>query len=79
MEELQLMYANLQRFGCSTNSPEGTDSILCATRKGNFLAMYYWSSSENGSSGAWLKAFSNGYQNHDSKNYNTSVRAVRAF
>jgi hypothetical protein len=45
-DELQLMYANLQRFGCSTNTPSATDSGLCETRKGDFSISWYWSSTE---------------------------------
>jgi hypothetical protein len=86
-DELQLMYANLQRFGCSTNTTAGgVDASLCPTRKGNFSSTRYWSSTEDGGTGvtkccAWLQYFDHGMQ--DSTNWSKEslnlVRAVRAF
>jgi hypothetical protein len=78
-DELQLMYANLQRFGCSTNTPSATDSDLCATRKGNFLTTWYWSSTELTSNQAWYLNFNVGNQSGNGKNGTYNVRAVRAF
>lgn len=78
-DELQLMYANLKRFGCSTNTPGGLDYDGCATEKGNFSDYYYWSSTEDGSNGAWEQDFANGDQGNNAKFYTGFVRAVRAF
>ena len=80
-DELQLMYANLQRFGCSTNTTVGgVDASLCPTRKGNFSNNYYWSYTEYDPNNAWVQYFFNGYQDHFLKNNPFySVRAVRAF
>jgi hypothetical protein len=79
-DELQLMYANLQRFGCSTNTPENTDPGLCATRKANFSNAYYWSSTNNGTIyGAWRQYFGNGSKSIYNANSSYNVRAVRAF
>jgi hypothetical protein len=78
-DELQFMYANLQRFGCSTNSPAGTDVGLCATRKANFLNAYYMSSTTAGSDNVWLQNFNVGNQVSAGKSNPYNVRAVRAF
>jgi hypothetical protein len=79
-EELQLMYANLQRFGCSTETPGGSDENgLCATRKGNLLNSYYWNSTEIDDNNAWRQSFGNGAQNGNDKIEANTVRAVRAF
>ena len=40
---------------------------------------YYWSSTENDSSFAWIQGFGNGGQSLNNKNDPTNVRAVRAF
>jgi len=42
-------------------------------------ADYYWSSSEDGNSGAWCQGFSTGSQSTNGKSYTSRVRAVRAF
>jgi hypothetical protein len=80
-DELQLMYANLQRFGCSTNTPGAPDPFLCPTRKGSFT-FDYWSSTEYDTKDAWGQDFNRGNQFYLS-NFNTlitlAVRAVRAF
>jgi hypothetical protein len=76
-DELQLMYANLQRFGCTTNTPGGIDSGLCETRKGDFLS-YLWSSTE-GDGIAWVQIFIDGSQINVNKSSTVIVRAVRAF
>ena len=78
-DELQLMYVNLQRFGCSTNTPGSSDSGLCATRKANFSGAFYWSSTVNHTNSAWKLFFYNGYQEYSSKRSTGNVRAVRAF
>jgi hypothetical protein len=78
-DELQLMYANLQRFGCSTNTPSATDSGLCETRKGDFSISWYWSSTEFEGSNAGGQDFGNGNQGSGNKGIKNFVRAVRAF
>jgi hypothetical protein len=78
-DELQLMYANLQRFGCSTNTPSATDSDLWATRKGDFSTAWYWSFTEVDNSSARAQYFDNGFQGNLNKNFTNYVRAVRAF
>ena len=42
-------------------------------------ASYYWSSTENGDSEAWIHSFNNGSQYGTSKNNNINVRAVKRF
>ena len=78
-DELQLMYANLQRFECSTNTPGGIDGPLCATRRGSLSLNFYWSSTEFNNSNAWEQYFTNGFQLNGDKNITINVRAVRAF
>jgi hypothetical protein len=79
-EELQLMYANLQRFECSTETPGGTDDNgFCATRKGNLSNSYYWNSTEIDGNNAWRQSFGNGAQNGNNKTEGNNVRPVRAF
>jgi hypothetical protein len=78
-DELRLMYTNLQRFGCSTNTPEGIDPSLCPTRKGEFLNIYYWSSTESNNNNAWYQLFNYGQQISTSKLNSMNVRAVRVF
>ncbi len=82
-DELQLMYANLQRFGCSTNTPGGADSgfysDLCPSRIGNFERNFYWSSTENVSNLAWEQFFNRGNQYNNVKSLTNNARAVRAF
>jgi len=46
---------------------------------GGFASDYYWSSTEDGSSNAWLQYFDNGYQYSNYKSSSYRVRAVRAF
>jgi hypothetical protein len=46
---------------------------------GGFANNGYWSSTEGGSEDAWNQNFSNGIQGNDGKDYNSNVRAVRAF
>ena len=45
----------------------------------SFISAYYWSSSEYGSSTAWLQSFPDGNQNNLYKSSSLAVRAVRAF
>jgi hypothetical protein len=78
-DELQLMYANLQRFECSTNTPSVKDDGLCATRKANFSTNNYWSSTEVDGNRAWIQYFSDGFQGINGKGNSGLVRAVRAF
>jgi hypothetical protein len=78
-DELQLMYANLQRFGCSTSTPLAADSGLCTTRKANFTNYYYWSSTEYDNPNAWSQKFDYGYHDYYGKTHTFNVRAVRAF
>jgi len=62
-DELNLMYLNLKSNGL-----------------GGFADGYYWSSSEVDANTAWLQHFANGYQQDEfSKEYDYSVRPVRAF
>ena len=46
---------------------------------GGFANNYYWSSTELGSHGPWILAFSLGHQNSNLKGATYRVRAVRAF
>ena len=46
---------------------------------GGFAYNNYWSSSEDGSSNAWVQYFDNGYQDYFDKRNTLPVRAVRAF
>ena len=46
---------------------------------GGFASAYYWSSSEDYTSAAWIQDFGSGYQYYGYKNYADYVRAVRAF
>jgi hypothetical protein len=46
---------------------------------GDFANNYYWSSTEYGSSSAWLQNFDNGNQYSDGKLDTSPVRSVRAF
>jgi hypothetical protein len=78
-DELQLMYANLQRFGCNTNTPGGTDSGACPSRIGNFKYYYYWSSTETGVGYVWKQDFNNGTQVTSIKDLTCLVCAVRTF
>jgi hypothetical protein len=77
--ELQDMYANLQRFGCGTNTPGGIDASLCGTRIGSFASYHYWSSSQTTGFLIVAPYFFNGTQS-DLFRFNAYfVRAVRAF
>jgi hypothetical protein len=76
--ELQLMYANLHRFGCATNTPAASDSGLCATRKGGFSNGYWCSTQVDGYS-AWQQYFNNGFVAVALKYGNSRVRAVRPY
>jgi len=52
---------------------------LQKTEVGGFADVYYWSSTEFGTNGAWLQDFASDYQDTYNK-YNTyHVRAIRAF
>jgi len=46
---------------------------------GDFVSIFYWSSSEYGNSGAWIQSFYDGSQNDGGKHSTCYVRAVRAF
>jgi hypothetical protein len=80
-DELRLMYTNLQRFGCSTNTTAGgVDASLCPTRKGNFSSTRYWNSKANDYYiEKWSQRFGDGYQHFYHKLVTFYVRAVRAF
>ena len=43
------------------------------------LSYFYWSSTEDDGSSAWIQDFNAGYQNYYDKNFTDAVRAVRAF
>ena len=77
-DELQLMYANLQRFGCGTITPATTDPSICKIGKANF-AGYYWSSTEYDINNAWLQFFAYGNPYSYDKDITYYVRAVRVF
>jgi len=66
--ELNLMYENI-----------GQGNVLGLGNVGNFANNYYWSSTEEGYSGAWVQYFDFGTQYVNSKNGTDLVRAVRAF
>jgi hypothetical protein len=81
--ELDLMWKNLHRYGCSNTAP---DSSPCPTALGGFYEgnfndyTYYWSSTEYSKFFAWIQYFFNGNQSRVSKNNNFRlVQAVRAF
>jgi hypothetical protein len=78
-DELQLMYANLQRFGCTTLTPDYVDNTTCTTHKGNFSSTWYWSSTEDGTTRSWRQRFDDGELGRGGRNYERQVRAVRAF
>ena len=46
---------------------------------GGFASAYYWSSTENNISNAWIQAFDSGNQTNNLKLFTNRVRAVRAF
>ena len=78
-DELQLTYANLQRFGCSTNTSGSTDSGLYTTRRGSFDEEFYWSSKENDNGNAGVQIFYYCNLTNDFKLHKVYVSAVRAF
>jgi hypothetical protein len=83
-DELQLMYANLLRFGCSTNTPGGLDDPVndpCSTSKGGFGNYYLWSSDEYDIDNAYIQSFYDGHKTTYLKTvvYTNQARAVRAF
>jgi hypothetical protein len=68
MGELNLMYENI-----------GKGNAYGLGNVGGFAAFDYWSSTEAGSSGAWVQRFSDGKLNINFKFSNYYVRAIRAF
>ena len=58
-DELDLMWKNLHRFGCSNEVP---DSSTCLTALGGFESAFYWSSTEDDSVLAWKQVFGDGNQ-----------------
>lgn len=46
---------------------------------GGFASAYYWSSTEDSSTNAWVQTFDDGYQGYTIKDFTGRVRAVRAF
>jgi len=56
-------------------------NLMYKNRKkiGGFEINRFWSSTESSSTNAWGQGFYNGAQNYYPKDYNASVRAVRAF
>ena len=67
-DDLNQMYLNI-----------GQGNALGLGNVGGFANFYYWSSTENALSIAWLQGFTNGSQYSVDKNANANVRAVRAF
>ena len=65
-DELSLIYINLKQFGISDFVNSGS-------------SVSYWSSSQTSSNRAISFDFSRGTQNEYPKEYNLSIRAVRAF
>ena len=82
-DELYEMYKNLQRYKCSAAPPGGTESSACTTSLGGFASSFYWSSTEFGTSFAWIQNFFNGnwsaFGNDTIKDSLYRVRAIRAF
>jgi len=66
--ELNQMYLNI-----------GQGNALGLGNIGVFASNYYWSSAENDYANAWVQDFTSGYQGIGDKDYDDSVRAVRAF
>jgi hypothetical protein len=85
ISELNLMYINLQRFGCYTNPLAWADGDYepCATRIGNFDPTtgtpHYWSSTEKANTRAERLNFYDGIWQETSQRSASWVRAVRAF
>ncbi len=67
-DELAAIWDNLVDDGTGVNSGVG-----------GFAEWYYWSSSEDYSSGTWGQTFGNGGQDYGIKGGSLRVRAVRAF
>ena len=67
--ELNLMYSKKAEINTTASANSGSD----------FASAYYWSSTEYGSSLAWVQNFINGNQYVLYKANTNSVRAVRAF
>jgi hypothetical protein len=62
------------------NKYELNEIYLQKTAIGNFLADFYWTSTESGTSTAWCQFMDNGFQYSHTTEYNNAyVRAVRAF
>lgn len=53
------------------------DAISGFNETGSYPAGWYWSSSQDINVGAWGQRFSDGGQNHDYKDYASSLRCVR--
>ena len=69
-DELNTMYTNRVTINTTASANGGSD----------FSSDYYWSSSETGTTGAWIQGFGNGQQVSYNKYYDDiRVRAVRAF
>ena len=72
-DELNLMWENLHRFGCSL------DDSTCLTALGVFAGSLYWSSSEFDDSNAWGQNFDRGFKFNTFKFNDNTVRAIRVF
>lgn len=68
-EELNLMYQNKATINAAAIANGGS----------SFASPAYWSSTENGSFGAWEQGFGSGNQYGGSKGSTSGVRAVRSF
>ncbi|MCX6268995.1 MAG: DUF1566 domain-containing protein [Bacteroidetes bacterium] len=58
---------------------ELNEMYIHRTMIGGFASSYYWSSTENAASDAWIMSFSENGQTNIPKNNTCHVRAIRAF
>ena len=73
LSEVNLMWENLHRFGCSL------DSSPCPTALGGLANGNYWSSTQHDFARAWRHNFEFNNQGYLNKGYSQNVRAVRVF
>ena len=77
LEELKAMYEQLHREGKGNFKKKGKGNFK-KKGKGNFKDDWYWSSSQNGSSYAWMVSFGGGNTYSADKFYLGQVRPVRS-